>query len=103
MINLKDAKNPSDHVRSYAAKMLCSRHGPNAWRVTPKVRGKASRLVEFIKHSQWKVRCSELHTGEPCPANQFGTLCAHVYRVYRQLQTNEIRRRKKEAAHKLAA
>lgn len=96
MINLKDIKNSSEHIRDYAAQMRCSRYGLNAWRVTPKVHGKASRLVEFVKFGQWKVRCSSLHTGEHCPANQFGNLCAHVYRVIKQFE-------KESGKQKLAA
>lgn len=100
MINLSEIQDaqPSEHVRNYAAQMLCQRKELNAYRVTPKVRGKSSRLVEFVKHGQWKVRCSDLRTGEPCPANQFGNLCAHVFRVYRKMETNERRRRNRLAA-----
>jgi hypothetical protein len=96
MINLSDLKSSSEHVRKYASTLRCSRQGVNTWRVTPKVGGKASRLVEFVKFGQWKVRCSELHTGEPCPANQFGNLCAHVYAVIKQFE-------KESGKQKLAA
>lgn len=109
MINLSDITEISEHVLTRSRTMLCQRRGPNAWRVTPKRRQRndtrphTSKLVEFVKTNQWKARCSDFYTGEPCPANQFGTLCSHVYRVYRQLQTNNLRQRNREAAEKCAA
>lgn len=99
MVNLSDIKNPSEHVTAYSRTMLCQRRGLNAWRVTPKVRGKASRLVEFVRDGrQWRLRCTELHSGRLCEANSFGRLCSHCWRVIRQLETNERRRQNRKLA-----
>lgn len=57
---------------------------------------KDRRLVEIDLLNQ-TAQCVSLETGEECKANEFGSLCSHVFRTLQQIASNQ-KKRGREAA-----
>jgi hypothetical protein len=96
MIELNHVRLPSEHILRRSRLMLVRRLAVNEFKVTPKQRGRAIRIVRFTKRGQWEVTCESYRDGTPCEANSFHNLCAHVYAVVRALEIQETRRRNRK-------
>lgn len=104
MIGLNATLNPSEHVRSRAKNCWVRTVAPDRFIVKPKEKGKARRVVSFIKTQQGiKIECRDLRTGELCPANSFRRACGHVEASINRLLANNKRRENRERKERAEA
>lgn len=104
MISLNATLNPSEHVVKRSRNMWVKTIAPDEYVVKPREKGKARRVVRFIKTQQGiKIECRDRNSGEQCPANAFKLPCSHVEAAITRLLINTKRKQNRKSKEQKSA